>query len=172
MSILKKIGNVLGKAARVVLPFLPGGAPLLATAESARNAIRGQRGYGPSTPAVPLVKSGYSRTPPLNFNRAVTPMSLLPALTRGSMAVGGAIMSRGGAVLRNPTVQGAIGAAAGAALYDAAGNLVRPAGRRRRAKGITARELKSFTRVTGLLNKYCKTPPPMKRRTTRSKTCR
>jgi hypothetical protein len=49
----------------------------------------------------------------------------------------------------------------------------RTAPRKRRAKGITATQLKAFTRVTALLNKYCKTPPPTKRRSaSRGKACR
>lgn len=44
--------------------------------------------------------------------------------------------------------------------------------RRRRRKGISGSELKAFTRVTAVLNKYCKTPPPMRRRTSRSSKCR
>ena len=86
-------------------------------------------------------------------------MSILPAIVRGA-----------GTVARNlPTVL--TGAAAATVLYDAAGNPVRRA--RRRSKGITATQLKAFTRVTAILNKYCKTPPPAKRRgATRSKSCR
>lgn len=45
--------------------------------------------------------------------------------------------------------------------------------RRRRRKGISASELKAFTRVTQVLNKYCKTPSPTKRRSApRGKACR
>jgi hypothetical protein len=76
----------------------------------------------------------------------------------------------GRATVRNAGTIGTV-ATAGAILYDQFGNPVRTK-RRARSKGITARELKSFTRVTGILNKYCKTPPPMKRRTARSKSCR
>lgn len=87
-------------------------------------------------------------------------MSLLPTIARGA---GAAVRRYGGA---------AVGAAtAGAILYDAMGNPVRKP--RRRSKGITARELKSFTRVTAVLNKYCKTPSPTKRRgASRGKACR
>jgi hypothetical protein len=86
-------------------------------------------------------------------------MSLLPAIVRG-----------GATVARNlPSILG--GAAAATVLYDAAGNPV--ARRKRRSKGITATQLKAFTRVTAILNKYCKTPPPAKRRgASRSKSCR
>jgi hypothetical protein len=40
----------------------------------------------------------------------------------------------------------------------------RPLRRKRRAKGITGTQLKSFVRVTKLLNKYCKVAPPTRRR--------
>jgi hypothetical protein len=43
---------------------------------------------------------------------------------------------------------------------------------RRRSKGITGNELKSFTRVTHILNKYCKVAPPRRRASTRGKACR
>ncbi len=93
-------------------------------------------------------------------------MSLLPAM--GSIGTIGRAASR---VFRNPAVQGAAGAAAGAAMVDQFGRRV--ATRRRRSKGITARELKSFTRVTGILNKYCKTAPPRRRAApARGKACR
>jgi hypothetical protein len=62
-------------------------------------------------------------------------------------------------------------------LYDQMGNRVGKAPTRHRAKGITARELKGFTRVTHILDKYCKMKPPggarrTTHRATRSKTCR
>jgi len=44
--------------------------------------------------------------------------------------------------------------------------------KRRRAKGITGAQLKAFTRVTGILNKYCKAPPPRRRAASRSTKCR
>lgn len=93
-------------------------------------------------------------------------MSILPALP----AIGGAVarVARGARRVA-PAVVGAAGTAA--VLYDAAGRPV-ASRRRTRSKGITARELKSFTRVTSILNKYCKTAPPMRRRTSRSKGCR
>jgi hypothetical protein len=48
-----------------------------------------------------------------------------------------------------------------------------PGRRRRRAKGITGTELKSFRRVTGLLQKLCKTPAPTRRaRSARKTSCR
>ena len=45
--------------------------------------------------------------------------------------------------------------------------------RRTRSKGITGRELKSFTRVTHILNKYCKAAPPRRRAApSKGKACR
>lgn len=39
-----------------------------------------------------------------------------------------------------------------------------PVIKRRRARGISGTELKNFKRVSKTLSKWCKTPPPMKRR--------
>jgi hypothetical protein len=89
-------------------------------------------------------------------------MSLLPSLPGAGRAVG--------RVLRNPGVQAGIGTAVGMATFRGGGQATGQ--RRRRKKGISATELKAFTRVTGVLNKYCKTPPPMKRRTSGGRKCR
>jgi hypothetical protein len=95
-----------------------------------------------------------------NATLGASTMSILPSLGR-----------QAGQVVRRYGGTAATVATAGAVLYDAAGNPVKR--RKPKSKGITARELKSFTRVTSILNKYCKTPPPMKRRgATRSKSCR
>lgn len=94
-------------------------------------------------------------------------MSALPTLARGA----GTLARRaGGAIGRNAGTIATVGGI-GAVVYDQFGNPIRR--KRPRGKGITARELKSFTRVTGLLNKFCKTPPPTKRRSaSRGKSCR
>lgn len=106
-----------------------------------------------------MALTGASRSPVQLATRGVPQMSLLPAIVRG-----------GATVARNlPSILG--GAAAATVLYDAAGNPVMR--KRRRSKGITASQLKAFTRVTAILNKYCKTPPPVKRRgAPRGKSCR
>jgi hypothetical protein len=67
------------------------------------------------------------------------------------------------------------GTIVGGMLYDKSGQAIGPVPKRPRSKGITGRELKSFTRVTGILNKYCKTPPPVSRRGrgySKGKSCR
>lgn len=170
MSIFKKLERVFRpvlKAAAPALKMVPGVGAVVTAAEGismARRALSPSRAVAAVSPssAVQAVTQGYG-----------APMSLLPALGslgRGAVTAGRAVVPAAGRVLRNPGVQGAAGAVVGGMLYDQFGNPVRRA--KRRAKGITARELKSFTRVTSILNKYCKTPPPMKRRTARSKSCR
>lgn len=60
-------------------------------------------------------------------------------------------------------------------LYDQFGNRVRRApSARGRSKGITATQLKAFTRVTHILDKYCKVKPPggARRTTKRTTKCR
>ncbi len=45
--------------------------------------------------------------------------------------------------------------------------------RRRRAKGISGSEMKAFNRVTRILDKVCKTPAPVRRRSTsKGRSCR
>jgi hypothetical protein len=106
-----------------------------------------------------LALTGALRSPSQLAMRGVPQMSILPALVRGA-----------GTIARR--LPGAVTTAAAATvLYDAMGNQVTT--RRRRRKGISASELKAFTRVTQVLAKYCKTPPPTKRRgAPRGKSCR
>jgi hypothetical protein len=88
-------------------------------------------------------------------------MSLLPSIFGGAGRAAGAIgRSRPGV---------GTGMAIGAAAERA---MARGGGGRRRMKGITGAQLKAFTRVTAILNKYCKTPPPRRRASTRGKSCR
>lgn len=155
----------LGGVVKTAVGSLPGGGAVLA----ARDAVRRVR---PVTKALtPLLKTPAARqvaaapqtslamslmgvsspTSYFPFPPPSTSMSLLPALVRGGAAV---VRRRAGAVATGA----ATAATVGSVMYDAAGNPVRK--KRRRGKGITATELKSFTRVTGLLNKFCKTPPP------------
>jgi hypothetical protein len=49
-------------------------------------------------------------------------------------------------------------------IIDAATGQVVGKAPRRRAKGITGAQLKAFYRVNSLLNKVCKTAPPISRR--------
>ena len=173
MSIFKSIGNALGRVARVALPFIPGGGAILAAGETIRSAVRG------ATPPPPTIDYGgdarFYRSNAIpsavsTVTRGIAPMSLLP----GIGAIGTAGRAVGGAVARaGRRYGGLVGAAAGvgSVLYDAMGNPVRA--KRRRSKGITARELKAFTRVTGIMNKYCKVGPPRRRAAApKGKACR
>lgn len=169
MSILKKLGRGIEKAAKRVITnpvlnaaasaALPGAAPFLRVAGAA-TALSGGGGGGSSF----VADNQVSAMPGSGFRGSN--VSLLPAIT----GAGRALIPRATGALRG-SAGGVAAGAAGAMLYDALGNPVKRAVRRR-SKGITARELKSFTRVTGILNKYCKTPAPMRRRNTRSKSCR
>ncbi len=158
MSLLKKIGNVAKSLVRspvvqgIAGTIFPAARPLIAAAGA--TILRRPTTVAPGGGQIPALN------PVSNMSLA---MPALPALATVGRTVGTAVRRYGGTVA---TVGGA-----GAILYDAAGNPVQR--RRPKSKGITARELKSFTRVTGILNKYCKTPPPMKRRAAgRSKSCR
>lgn len=80
--------------------------------------------------------------------RAATPMRVVVNRSRGALPplppIGGGALS---------TIGGAVGGAALGAYLDG-GN--QPAKRRRRGKGITARDLRSFKRVAKLVDKYAK----------------
>ena len=100
-------------------------------------------------------------------------MSILPGAGAALPRLGQA-MGRAGRVATSPGGQIAIGV--GTAV--AAGRIARGGGGgapvRRRAKGITGRELKAFTRVNGILDKFCKIKPPTRRAGSprRGKACR
>lgn len=165
----------LGKVIEAGVSTLPGGAAAVAlrrTAVTAKQAMnvankRELRAADWGSGALNLTQRGYGSQP----------MSLLPALAGAGSAIlrgGGAVAGRvkRGTVIPGMGTVGTVvtGATVGGMVYDAMGNPVR---RRRRSKGITASQLKAFTRVTSILNKYCKTPAPMKRRAaSRSKSCR
>lgn len=173
-----------GGAIKSAISLVPGGAAAVAIRDSAVQARQaaaiGQRritraadwGAG----SLNLTSTGYG-APMSMMNR----MSSLPAIVRtgaavlpGAGAVGNVITGRVAQSVARRVGRyagGAVTAAgAGALLYDAAGNVVGQR-RRRRSKGITATQLKAFTRVTAILNKYCKTPPP-RRPAKRSTKCR
>lgn len=160
MSLFKKIFKGVKKVAKVGLravaatnPYVAAASTLIgATGSSARQSMAAPRSLAMSQSL-----------------GGVNSMSLLslPTLARGA---GTLARSAGGVIRRNAGTVATVGGTA-AILYDQFGNPVRR--KRPRSKGITARELKSFTRVTGILNKYCKTPPPTKRRSaSRSRSCR
>ena len=166
MSLFKKIFKGVKKVVRGVSSvgqFVPGpiGAASRAfnTIDAAVGAVRGSSG---SIRNSRLTRRMAMATPFNSGTQAMSIVSGLPTLARGA----------GQIIRRNAGTIIGTGATVGAILYDANGNPVRR--KRPRSKGITARELKSFTRVTGLLNKYCKTPPPTKRRgaPSRGKSCR
>lgn len=172
MSLFGKIFKGLKKTVRKVAgvaQFVPG--PVGAAARTFNAVDTVFRGVGSSSSRVAAAYP-MSTQYQSSYNPAANSLMSLQSLPRLARGAGQLARRAGGAVARNAGTIGTV-ATAGAILYDAAGN---PVGRRKRprSKGITARELKSFTRVTGLLNKYCKTPPPTKRRSAphRSKSCR
>lgn len=170
MSLLRKIGRVFKPIERALRPAIKAIAPTLPGVGPIATAVQAARALTPSrvTAAQPAYRSAMQQA-----TQGVQSMSLLPALPSLApvVATGARVARTVGPALRRYGGTAAAVATAGAVLYDAAGNPVRTM-RKRRAKGITARELKSFTRVTGILNKYCKTPPPMKRRTSKGRACR
>lgn len=96
------------------------------------------------------------RSPPRMPSPTSPPLGL-PAPSPRPLPSRGRTMP-GGGVMTDVAIGGA-----GVAL----GRMTRSAapGRRRRAKGISGSEFRAFKRVTNILNKVCKTPAPMRRRT-------
>lgn len=159
---LKKLGKGAGKVAQVSQAFTNPAAYAMQMSYSGAGA----RQQFAAPPRYSDYGSGYG-----GQNMSMVRMSMNPPRL-------GQTLRRGGLSLAKK-IPGGIGTAitAGAILYDSFGNPVARAPKRNRAKGITARELKSFTRVTHILDKFCKIKPPGgARRTThrasRSKTCR
>jgi hypothetical protein len=164
MSFFKSIGNALGSIGNqigaafknpyvnAIGSILPQTAGFFAAGNALNSAVS-RPGVAQSTQ---LVQQGYGPQ-----------MSLLPQIYRGGRAVGGVIRRNAGTI--------ATGAATGAAIYAGRGGgsagMYGP--RRRTAKGISGAQLKAFKRVTGILDKLCKTPPPTKKRgSARKSTCR
>lgn len=173
MSLFGKLFKGLKKVVRGVASvgqFVPGPIGVASRGFNALDAtVRGISGRRSAGIQSGRLTSRLAAAQPQSLLGANSLMSLnrLPTLARGA----GQLVRRAGGVLARKA--GTIGTVAtvGAILYDANGNPVRR--KRPRGKGITARELKSFTRVTHLLNKYCKTPPPTKRRTaSKGRSCR
>lgn len=165
MSIFRKVFKGVKKVVRGVAKvgqFVPGPIGLASNAFNTIDAVTRRHRTAMGMPNV---------GPTQPYNLAANSLMSLQSLPRLARGAGQIVRRTGGAIARNSGTIGAV-ATAGAILYDANGNQVRR--KRPRSKGITARELKSFTRVTGLLNKYCKTPPPTKRRgaPSRGKSCR
>lgn len=162
MSILKKLGKGLKKVGKV----------------AGKVSMASQAIANPAAYAMQVSMSGAGVRQQLGrYGDQGMTMSMMnpPRLGMGSART----LSKVGTRLPGPvgkTIGGLV--VIGGWLYDQLGNRVGKApGHRTRAKGITATQLKAFTRVTHILDKYCKVKPPGgARRTThrasRSKTCR
>jgi len=143
--------------------------------------------YMPGSGAVFTPKASSPGPTSLSFQfpaTSGTQLASLPRITSGvrslaPVGAGAVAVARGGMVLartaarsasvycrRHPAWCATLGIGGVAALVEQ-GQL--PPIKRRRARGITGTELKNFRRVSQVLNKWCKTPPPTKpRRSARS----
>lgn len=178
MSLLKKVGGFFKKAAPLALGVASTFAPALRPVAAAVGAIGARK-----APA-PVIAGG-------GFGGAQTmALPVLPAITTAARAalprvlpgVGSLTGPAAAGFALGRAVAGARSVARAAASYcrkhpawcasigglAAVEGLVRsgqlPIPKRRRARGITGRELQSFKRVSRVLNQWCKTPPPMRRR--------
>lgn len=143
-SLAKRAAPIAKKVAGAALDRVVPGAGRVATAALSR---RGPRATAPS---------------PLETAGSASSMSLVP------LATGAVRLGRAAGRVAGPV-------ATGVAIAGAAGSLMGGGGgtrRRRRRKGITGTELANFERVTKMLNKFCKTPPPMRRRKSGGRSCR
>jgi hypothetical protein len=173
MSILKKLGKGLKKIGKGAVKV-----------GRAYQAVSNPTAYAMQLSYTGASSRSMSAAPPSYSNYGDPGMSMMRTGGRAPARLGGGSMA--GQVGRQigQKVPGIAGKVAGGLLiiggylYDAMGNRVgRAPGARKRSKGITANELKGFTRVTHILDKYCKIKPPggarrTTHRTSRAKTCR
>jgi hypothetical protein len=174
MSLLKSIGRALGSVARVAAPILSVVAPPLGVAAGAIGML-GSRSQGASS-ASPMALSGaLSPLPGAGFSAAsmVPAMGALPGAARaaGTLATGAYAVGRAagriyGSAARycrtNPGWCQSIGGIAAVEGLIRSGQL--PVHKGRRGRGITARELRSFRKVHGVLGKFCAPRMRIKRR--------
>lgn len=169
MSLLKKIGKGLKKLGKVGMK-----AANISSAISNPAAYAMQMSYTGAN-----ARQNFAR-PPIYGNYGAMTSERNPEMSMMRTALRpprlGSSPMRGGALALAKRVPGPVGlaATAGALLYDSFGNVVGRVPRRARAKGITATQLKAFTRVTHILDKYCKVKPPggARRTTKRATKCR
>lgn len=200
MSLLKKIKKgvkSIGKAAKSVLkPVVQQAAVNLATNVAGplagtitQRVITGTNPvaarvqwtdpFAPGQPHNPLgIGSTYNRTPmgPPLRNYGAPSMSQNKPGTQVLPGVG-YVAGRAVGQMIGRTPAGLIGTGlvlAGGYLIDKMSGQVVGKAPRRRAKGISGAQLKAFHRVNNMLNKLCKTAPPISRRGAprRSKACR
>jgi hypothetical protein len=169
MSLLKKIGKGLKKVVKV----------------AGKVSAAGQAIANPAAYAMQIAYSGANArqqfSAPPRYSDYGGPQgyggqSMSMIRTGGQPARLGQTRRGGGAIALAKKIPGPVGlaATAGMMLYDSFGNPIGRAPRRARAKGITATQLKAFTRVTHILDKYCKVKPPggARRTTKRATKCR
>jgi len=122
-----------------------------------------------ATPIGAALGSTYDAYKSIRPSTARPDMSLLPV----AASVGRAVIPRAIAVGKR-VLPGVAGAAATQAVLERVTVTGRRAGAapRRRARGITAAELKGFKRVNGILDKYAKIKPPTRSRSYGVRKCR
>ena len=176
VSMIPGIGQVAGVINAVdtfnTAVIRPATAPALKAVNQVRTAVAvsaRQAAAMPQLQAVNLVQRGVST---MSAQGARSNVAQNGVAYQAGRTVGRAVRRYAGAGwVQNILAAG--GTIVAGMVYDAANRPIGPAPKRKRSKGITARELKSFTRVTGILSKYCKTPPPRRRAApARGKSCR
>jgi hypothetical protein len=162
---IKGIGKAVGAVARVVAP-VTAGIPFLGAGVGAA-AMIGQRTQKPAVTSA--VQGAINSIAPSVMGAAGGPMSMLPSfggmralpgagaiLGAGAVAVRGAGAAMRGATAwcrRNPAWCAQIGGTAAIAGMIESGQLPMP--RRRRGRGISSRDLRSYRRVHNLLSDFC-----------------
>lgn len=152
MSLLRRIGRVVGRVARVLPGPVGAAARTIATVGgavgAARATVRGAR-----TPTTMSAMPG-------GIGGALPALPSLPGA--GPAARAGAVIAGGRALMRNPTVQrwsrraarAAGYAVAGSLIYDAAGNIIGQA-KSRRMNPLNHRALKRAIRRVKSAKKIC-----------------
>jgi len=176
MSLSKLWKSVRSVAAPAIGGLLGGPAGMMVG-----NMLGGSTKAVGQLPASPMPMSGFTGSMPGagfggTLTRTAGPM-MLPALGRGAMALapmlglgagravgfaaGRAVRSAMTYCRRSPAWCASIGGMAAVEGLISSGQL--PIIKRRRARGITGRELNNFKRVSRVLNTWCKVPAPTQR---------
>lgn len=147
MSLLKKIGKGLGRVVKKIAPIasvIPG--PVGAIGRAASGALGGISTAALTLPALPAVVGAGG------------------AIVRSLPGVGAAA----GRVLRSPVGRAVAGGAAGAAIFDAAGNLI---GFKKKKRRINPLNHKALTRALRRVERAKKTCSRVNRITVRKEKC-
>ena len=149
MSLLKSIGRVVGSVAKAVTPVVSAVSPILGSG----TAVLGQLGQrSPASAIMPGIGATFLPTlPALGAVGAVAGAAVRVGMVGARAAMRGAITL----CRRNPGWCSTIGGTAAVAAMIESGQL--PAPRRRRGRGLSARDLRGFRKTSRLMRQVAST---------------